>query len=184
MKFRGKRLGAIRYDLRGSLYVGIQKPGKNIPEMFAKEKLIKRVMGVILKFEPTGSLADGDLYPKVPKGPARTYDIPLGAYGNKWFRTPRFGVDGWGRIYYPTSIAQKVSVIDNEGSEVLRFGTWGNRDSLGGLPGDLVPTKGIPMAYPNSVDVTDDYIYVGDMGNCRLLQVAKTFAASETIPVK
>jgi DNA-binding beta-propeller fold protein YncE len=184
MGLRGKRLGAIRYDLRGNLYVGIQKPGKNIPGMFANDKLIRRIMGVIVKFEPTGSIANGDLYTTAPKGPAKTYDIPLGAYGNKWFRTPRFGVDGWGRIYYPTSIVQTVSVIDNSGNEVLRFGTWGNRDSMAGLPGDRVPTKDVPMAYPNSVDATDDYIYVGDMGNCRLLRLAKTFAAEETVAVK
>jgi DNA-binding beta-propeller fold protein YncE len=184
MKLRDKRLGAIRYDLKGNLYVGIQKPGRNIPKVLANYKLLKRVMGVILKFEPTGSLADGDLYPTAPKGPARTYDVPLGAYGNKWFRTPRFGVDGWGRICYPTSLVQTVSVIDNAGNQVLRFGTWGNRDSMSGLPGDKVPTEGIPMAYPNSVDVTDDYIYVGDMGNCRLMRLRKTFAAAETVPVK
>jgi len=183
MKLRG-RLGAIRYDRRGNLYVGIQKAGKNIPEMFAREKLIKRIMGIIVKFEPTGTLADGDLYPTAPKAPAKTYDVPLGAYGNRWFRTPRFGIDGWGRIYYPTNIAQKVGVIDNEGNEIVRFGTWGNRDSMGGLPGDLVPTKGIPLAWPNSVDATDDYIYVGDMANCRLLRIAKTFVATETVDVK
>ncbi len=188
MKLRDRRLGAIRYDLKGNLYVGIQKPGRNIPKVLAKYRLLPRVMGVILKFEPTGSLADGDLYPRAPKGPAKTYDVPLGAYGNKWFRTPRFGVDGWGRIYYPTNIVQKVSVIDNEGNEVLSFGRYGNRDA-GIRVGDRTPDAGkrqsaIPMAYPNSVDATDDYIYVGDMGNCRLLRLAKTFAASETCAVK
>jgi hypothetical protein len=29
-----------------------------------------------------------------------------------------------------------------------------------------------------------DSIYVGDMANCRLLRIARTFAASETIDVK
>ncbi len=178
------RLGAIRYDHQGNLYVGRQERSKNIPKMFGKYKLFQRIMGVIVKFSPTGSLAEGDLYPTAPKAPARTYEVNLGAYGNKWFRTPRFGVDGWGRIYYPTSIAQRVGVIDNAGQEVLSFGTWGNRDSMGGLPGDLVPTKDIPMAYPNAVDATDDYIYVGDMANCRLLRIAKTFASAATVPIR
>ena len=72
----------------------------------------------------------------------------------------------------------------NAGNEIVRFGTWGNRDSMGGLLGDTVPTKDIPIAWPNSVDATDDYIYVGDMGNCRLLRIAKTFVATETVDVK
>jgi len=193
MKLRGKRLGAIRYDLKGNLYVGIQKTGKNVPGILANYRLLERVMGVILKFEPTGSLADGDLYPTAPKGPAKTYDVPLGAYGNKWFRTPRFGIDGWGRIYYPTSIIQKVNVIDNAGNEVISFGKYGNRDFPLRRPspaGYAAPGEGprteqaVYMAYPNAVDVTDDYIYVGDMGNCRLLRIAKTFAAAETVELK
>ena len=182
MNFQG-RLGAIRYDRQGNLYVGKQAPS-NPPKMLARDRLIKRIMGVIVKFAPTGSLAEGDLYPTAPEAPVKTYDVNLGAYGNKWFRTPRFGIDGWGRIYYPTSVIQKVGVIDNAGNEILRFGTWGNRDSMGGLPGDRVPTKDVPMAYPNSVDATDDYIYVGDMGNCRLLRIAKTFVAAETVGIK
>jgi hypothetical protein len=75
-------------------------------------------------------------------------------------------------------------VIDNAGNEILRFGTYGNRDSMGGLKGDLVPTKDIPLGWPNSVDATDDYIYVGDVINGRLLRIAKTFAAEAASPSK
>jgi hypothetical protein len=60
---------------------------------------------------------------------------------------------------------------------VLSFGTYGNRDSMGGRPGDLVPTPDIPLAWPNSVDATEDFIYVSDIVNIRLLRLAKTFAA-------
>ena len=88
----------------------------------------------------------------------------------------RFGVDPFGRIYYPTSLQPRVSVIDTAGNPIIDFGTYGNRDSMGGLPGDLVPTEDIPMAWPNCVDVTDDYIYVGDIVNIRLLRIRKTFA--------
>jgi len=126
----------------------------------------------------------GKLYPAPPTKPARIYDVHYGAFGRRYQRTSRFGVDGWGRVYYPTPLAQKVGVIDNEGNEIPRFGTYGNRDSMGGLEGDLVPTKDIPMACPNSVDASDEYIYVGDMANCRLLRIAKTFAATELIPIK
>jgi hypothetical protein len=90
-------------------------------------------------------------------------------------RTPRFSVDGFGRIYYPTNIAQQVTVIDNAGTEILHFGTYGNRDSMGGLPGERVGTKGIPLGFANSVTATDNFIYVGDMVNHRLLRVQKKF---------
>ena len=46
---------------------------------------------------------------------------------------------------------------------------------MGGLPGDFVPTKGIPMGFVNSVAVTDDHMYLGDMVNHRLLQIQKRF---------
>ena len=84
-------------------------------------------------------------------------------------------MDGYGRIYYPTNILPRVTVIDNAGNEILRFGTYGNRDSMAGLPDDRVPTKGIPLAFPNSVDATDNYIYVADMVNLRLLRLRKNF---------
>ena len=71
------------------------------------------------------------------------------------------GVDGYGRIYYPTNFAPRVAVMDNAGSnQILHFGTYGNRDSMGGLPGDAILTKDIPLGFPNSVDATDNYTYV------------------------
>ena len=74
---------------------------------------------------------------------------------------------------------KKVSVIDNEGNTILAFGTYGNRDSMGGLEGDLVPVKGIPMIWPNSVDATDDYMYVSDIVNIRVMRFEKTFALEQ-----
>jgi hypothetical protein len=68
--------------------------------------------------------------------------------------------------------------MDNAGNEILHFGTYGNRDSMSGLPGDLVPTADIPLGFPNSVDATDNYIYVGDMVNHRLLRIQKRWATS------
>ena len=101
------------------------------------------------------------LFPKPPTGLSHT-----GAFETQCVtRSPRFGVDGYGRIYYPINIAPRVSVMDNAGNEVLHFGTYGNRDSMGGIPRDKVPTKDIPLAFPNSVDASDNYIYVADMVN-------------------
>lgn len=182
--FGGKqpRSGGIRFDLRGNLYAGVHD-GKvgNVPQGFDKDPDFKATTGRIYKYSPTGSLAGGNLFPKEPAAPAKIYDIHYGPLGPQ-SRTPRFGVDGFGRIYYPTALLPQVSVIDNEGNPLLAFGAYGNRDSLGGLPGDLVSTKDIPLAWPNSVDATDDFIYVSDILNVRLLRIAKTFALSMTSP--
>lgn len=175
--FGGKqpRSGGIRFDPRGNLYVGLQD-GKvsNVPLGFDKDPDFRATTGRIYKYVPTGSVDGGNLFPKEPAAPAKVYDIHYGPLGPQ-SRTPRFGVDGYGRVYYPTALLPQVSVIDNEGNRILSFGTYGNRDSLGRLEGDLVPTKDIPMAWPNSVDVTDNYIYVSDIVNIRLLQIQKNF---------
>lgn len=170
--------GGVRFDLQGNLYVGyVDRKPKDVLRGFEGDRFAG-AMGRIHKFAPTGTLESGNLFPKVPAGPTLTYDVPYGAFDSDCItRTPRFGVDGFGRIYYPTNIAQRIAVMDNAGNEILHFGTYGNRDSLGGLPGDLIPTRGIPLAFPNSVDATDQHIYVADMVNLRLLRIKKTFRA-------
>ena len=40
------------------------------------------------------------------------------------------------------------------------------------------------VPWPNSVDATDDYIYVTDIVNIRLLRLKKTFAPTKTCAVK
>lgn len=172
-----KYAGCIAFDRKGNLYAGIvDKAPDNIPKGFKGDKNYATQIGRIYKYAPTGSLAKGNLYPTAPKAPAKVYNVHFGDLGGSFFRRPSyFAVDGYGRVIYPNSLASYVGVIDNEGNEVLRFGTYGNRDSTGGLEGDLVPTKDIPMAFPKCVDVTDDYIYVGDRANCRMLRIKKTF---------
>jgi len=170
--------GGVKFDLAGNLYVGYvdKKPTVAIPG-FEKDRNMAAV-GRIHKFAPTGTLESGNLFPKASTGPAHSYDVFYGAFETQCFtRSPRFDVDGYGRIYYPTNIAARVTVMDNDGNEILHFGTYGNRDSMGGLPDELVPTKGIPLAFPNSVGATDNYIYVADMVNLRLLRMKKKYRA-------
>jgi hypothetical protein len=183
-RFGGKRTrsGGIRFDPRGNLYVGVYDGNvNNVPPGFDEDPDFTATTGRIYKYVPTGSADGGDLYPREPDEPAKIYDIHYGPLARQ-SRNPRFGVDSYGRLYYPTGQQPRVSVIDNEGNPILSFGTYGNRDSMGGLPEDLVPTKDIPMAWPNSVDATDDYIYVSDIVNVRLLRIAKTFAVEATAP--
>ncbi|MEQ8791271.1 MAG: hypothetical protein RIC55_33725 [Pirellulaceae bacterium] len=176
------RSGGIRFDPRGNLYVGVYDGDvHNVPQGFDEDPDFAATTGRIYKYAPTGTVDGGDLFPREPDAPAKVYDIHYGPLAHQ-SRTPRFGVDGYGRLYYPTALLPRVSVIDNEGNPILSFGTYGNRDSMGGLPGDLVPTDDIPLAWPNSVDSTDDYIYVSDVVNVRLLRLKKTFDAIATSP--
>lgn len=177
---RKPRSGGIRFDPRGNLYVGIHDGEvNNIPQGFDTDPDFAATTGRIYKYAPTGSVSGGDLFPTEPAAPTKIYDIHYGPLAAQ-SRNPRFGVDGYGRLYYPTGHQPRVSVIDNEGNPVLSFGTYGNRDSMGALPGDRVPTRDIPMAWPNSVDATDDHIYVSDIVNVRLLRLKKTFDAVAT----
>lgn len=173
--FGAARSGGVRFDPQGNLYVGkAEGKPRTPPAGFEKDGVFLASIGRIYKYAPTGTL--GNLFPTEPAAPARTYEVNYGALGDHFSRTARFGVDGYGRIYYPTSLEPRVSVIDNAGNPVVSFGTYGNRDSPGGLPGGLVPSTEIPLAWPNSVDATDDYIYVSDIVNIRILRIAKTFA--------
>jgi DNA-binding beta-propeller fold protein YncE len=170
--------GGVRFDLAGNLYVGYVDKKPTIALRGFEGDRHMATIGRIHKYAPTGTLKSGNLFPRAPTGPTHTYDVLYGAFEtNCVTRSPRFGVDGYGRIYYPTNIAPRVTVMDNAGNEILHFGTYGNRDSTGGLPGDRIPTKGIPLAFPNSVDATDNYIYVADMVNLRLLRMKKNFRA-------
>jgi len=186
-KFGGARTnsGGIRFDLRGNLYVGLRdgQAAQPPPPGFEKDRDFASSTGRIYKYAPTGSIEGGDLFPTEPAAPAKVYDVLYGPLAPE-SKTPRFGVDGWGRIYYPTGLLPRVSVMDNEGNAVLAFGTYGNRDSTGGLEGDLVPTGDVPLGWPNSVDASDDFVCVSDILNVRLLRLAKTFALTATIGVK
>ncbi len=176
------RAAGVRFDRRGNLYAGkYDGTVHNPPPGFEKDPNFLRSTGRIYKYAPTGSFQSGNLFPTQPDAPARVYDVHYGVIGPRFSRTPGFAVDGYGRIYYPTSLLARVSVIDNQGNAILRFGTYGNRDSMGGLEGDLVPTPGIPLAWPSSVDATDDYIYVSDIVNIRLLRLTKTYVLTKTV---
>ncbi len=178
------RAGGIRFDPQGNLYVGINDgPADAPPQGYEKDADFQASNGRIYKYAPTGSRTSGQLFPTAPTAASHIYNVHLGAFSRQFTRTPRFGVDGYGRIYYPTSLLPRVSVIDNAGNAVHSLGTYGNRDSLGGLAGDLVPTSDVPLAWPSAVDATDDYIYAADVVNIRVLRIAKTFAAAASAKI-
>jgi hypothetical protein len=83
-------------------------------------------------------------------------------------------VDPYGRLFMPHTVAARVTVADNAGNELAAFGEYGNVDSRG--PGSLVPGPAFPMAWPAGVAASEDYIYVTDLVNARLMRVRMNYA--------
>jgi len=183
--------GGVQFDAAGNLYVGARASGVKVPPLFPNDRFASQADNwvgctTILKYAPTGDRASGNLFPSAPIKPDKVYAVNFGPSDSDSAcrKMPRFSVDDFGRICFPNSIEPSVTLLDNAGNQILRFGTWGNQDSRGGLLGDAVPIIGIPLACPDSVDSTDDHIFVADAVNLRLLRIAKTFAASETVRLK
>ena len=178
------RSAGVRFDLKGNLYAGkLDEPMNDEIETEVGD-ILSQSTGNIYKYKPTGSLESGVLFPVDPERPEKIYDVDFGAIGPGFARTPFFDVDGYGRIYYPASILSRVSVIDNEGNNILQFGTWGNRDSMGRLKSGTMGSQKIPLAYPSSIGVTDNFIYVSDLVNIRLLKIKKTFELESTVELQ
>jgi len=114
----------------------------------------------------------------------------------------RFDLDGFERAFVPALQSYSVNVLDAAGNLVLRIGGYGNRDSRGknspvvdpktGLlrpsrpddPKDLRPPKELAEAIgfrmAPYVAVTDEALYVEDMGNTRVVRAALGYHAEET----
>jgi DNA-binding beta-propeller fold protein YncE len=88
-----------------------------------------------------------------------------------------FDVDPYGRIYVPNGVTCQVYVADNAGNNIAVFGNYGNTDSRGRLtgPGQLIAQPAIPLAWPTSVGASEDYIYIADRINARLVRVQMVY---------
>ena len=92
-----------------------------------------------------------------------------------------FGVDGFGRVFYPNLGRFRVEVIDTNNNFIGTFGKYGNMDSGG--PDAIVKTPDIPLAWPTYVAVSDTYAYVSDVASTRIVKVRLNYMAEETCPV-
>ena len=96
-------------------------------------------------------------------------------------RSPRFDVDPYGRLFLPSGVTCQVTVLDNDGNLIHRFGRYGNLDSRGSLPGlpsqEVVSGADIPFAFPTSVAASEDYLYVSDYINRRIARIKMVYAA-------
>lgn len=172
-------VGGVEFDSKGNLYVGITTKAANhvTPSAFEGEDqygVYTRHVGAVVRF-PAGS--KGSVTNNVPSGSDFIYPqgyAPLSGWGGCACRSPRFDIDPYDRLVMPCAITQKVSVADNNGNTILDFGEYGNQDSWGSS--SPVPTSDVPFAWPVAAAATDNFIYVSDMVNTRVVRVRKTFA--------
>jgi DNA-binding beta-propeller fold protein YncE len=127
---------------------------------------------------------DKDDYPKIFEGAVRIYPL-YGAFGGEHgcsCESPRFGLDDYGRLHIPCSLTCTVQVVDNEGNEIMKFGSYGNSDDRGAADGKAKPA--IPLGYPIAAKPSFNHIYVADEGNRRAVRVDPTWKAEATCEVK
>jgi len=189
---------------------------------------IANMYGSIVKFSPKGGmfhLGGPDPFKGKPKlNGLKTIDAaayysymqrPTKITGARWLafgyshveirgcicETTRFDVDEFGRVFYPDLCLYQVRVVDTNGNPVLKFGGYGNAESMGPdspvidkETGQLRPPKKgekSPFAEPEiafawlvGVIATDKYVYTGDSINRRMLRLKYVYAADETCAVK
>jgi hypothetical protein len=181
--------GSIRVDGAGNLYLvqqGLPK-GTPAPSGYERDPAWQHATGTVLQFGPEGG------------EPSKGEDAVVGFRGvrkvypgvgpiSRWrcvgacaCTKPRFDVDPYGRLFLPNAITFSVSVRDNAGNEIVRFGRYGNFDCQG--PESIEPEPPIPLGWPVAVGASDRYIYVGDCLNHRVVRVDKTFALETTCTI-
>lgn len=92
-----------------------------------------------------------------------------------------FDVDPFGRVFFPNLGQFRIEVIDTNNNPITTFGNYGNEDSGG--PASSVTKPAIPMAWPTYVAVSDDWAYVADTVNRRVVRVKLDYAAQATCAV-
>jgi hypothetical protein len=131
--------------------------------------------GTIVKFPPT--VRGGRIDPTGATGAEKTYNIGVAPFskdrgaGGCVCRSPRFDVDNYGRMFAPNAVTCEVTVMDNAGNEILRFGEYGNTD----FP--RTDSTRVPLLWTTGVAASDNYIYVADNGSYRMHRVQMQYAA-------
>jgi hypothetical protein len=90
--------------------------------------------------------------------------------------SPRFDVDGYGRVFFPDAARFRVGVLDTNGNFIRWFGSYGNPDSAG--RDSAVPTPDIPLYWPYLVEADEGAVYIGDRVNRRIVAVTLRYAAT------
>jgi hypothetical protein len=90
-----------------------------------------------------------------------------------------FDVDPFGRVFFPNLGRFRVEMVDTNNNVIGTFGHYGNQDSGG--PDATVKKPEIPLAWPAYVAVSDNYAYVSDSINLRIVRVKLNYAADKTV---
>jgi hypothetical protein len=93
-----------------------------------------------------------------------------------------FDVDPFGRVFFPNLGQFRIEVVDTNNNPITAFGKYGNEDSGG--PNAKVKKPDIPLAWPTYVGVSDQWAYVADTVNRRVVRVRLKYAADETCEVR
>lgn len=167
-----------------------------------------RWIGCVLKFGPGGGkvvgLPEGQAYPATAR--PKTPDVYRPAPETQWFMfnyhnlkltgaewqfhgiSPvpaqyqgvthvercvctgaRFDVDPFDRVFVPDTFRDRFTVLDSAGNLICRFGQYGNRDGTG-----------LGLNHAANIVTDDDYAFIGDGGNRRLLKVKFAYKTSAT----
>jgi len=171
------RSGCIRLDRQGNMYLGgqIGVPGRVVPDGYKSDEAYNNCIGTIIKFPAsmtTGTWVDSTTI----SGQSKIYDISTAPFGEEKggvsagnsckCRSPRFDVDRYGRIFSPNAVTCEITVADNEGNLIKKFGSYGNSDDRFNAD-----STQFPMLWPVATAVSEDYIYIADNANCRMLRV-------------
>ena len=116
-----------------------------------------------------------------------------------------FDTDLFGRTFYPDMLQFRIAVLDTNGNEVVRFGSYGNRDQRGPHswvvdpktgalrprkdddPADLVSPFAQPefaFSFLNGVAVGEKHLYATDTLNQRLTRIKLDCAVEATGEVR
>ena len=208
-----RNFSSPRLDAAGNMYlaVGVRPAGVKVPESFKGQDLgtpwakgkdtntwnwYPLMYGCIVKFPPGGGT--------IRKGSGGTrmefsYDKDTEITGAEWIHfgasplpswrmkfpdtclceSARIDVDGFGRTFFPDALRFRVGMLDTAGNVIGHFGSYGNVDEPATLP-----SKTVPVYWPDGITVGNGVVYVGDRLNNRVLAVKLTHAAEASVTVK
>lgn len=175
--------GGVKFDRAGNLYFAtkINNPTLEVPAAFASDPAFTSAVGSIVRL-PAGFDSAAVSAAGVGGSASRMYPFASGSFskeigGSCICRSPRFDLDPYGRLFISNAFTNQVTVADNEGNLLLRFGKYGNLDA---------PASGtvIPLAWPTAAAASEDFIYVADFGNSRIARVRMTYALDNRPEIK
>jgi hypothetical protein len=177
-------MNGVRFDAAGNFYIGVRKhaPKPILPSTNLAFDPAFQNCGAVVKFHPD-STGIFDPVLLTLTGHTKMYPQPLGPFSRPGgtgctCRNQYFDVDPYGRLYIPCAVSSQIYFADNAGNNIAVFGQYGNTDSRGPLsgPGKTYSQPDIPIGWPTSVGASEDYVYVTDVVNSRIVRVRMAYA--------